>query len=362
MQIKILIINNGLAGGGIEKASTAFANYLAEQNIEVHVLALYKSNPFFELDSRIKFIEPDFSRNNLSTVQYIFKMMFYVRKNVEKIKPNTILAYGEWTNPYVLIALNLQKFPVYVSDRMNPLAKLPFISRILKRFLYKKTKGIIAQTNFAKQILYQETKSQNIIVIPNALTPIQGELVKKKNRIISVGRLTSEKGHKYLIEAFSKIENLDWDLCIVGDGIERKALEYLAVELKISNRVIFHGHLKDFTKLMLESKIFVLPSIKEGFPNALIEAMSVPLACISTDFLGNQNEIITNEFNGLIVPTCNANKMGQAIQYLIDNPSICGELSKEAFKVRDELLFEKIATQYLNFITAHDDKFKKEFK
>src|SRR5690606_8324357 len=141
----------------------------------------------------------------------------------------------------------------------------------------------------------------------------------KKNKIISVGRLTSEKGHKYLIEAFAMIDNMSWELNIVGDGNERPALEQLAKDLKIEERVVFHGHLKDFSKLIYESKIFVLPSIKEGFPNALAEAMSVPLACISTDFLGNQNEIIKNGVNGVLVPVKDAKKMAEAIHYLINN-------------------------------------------
>lgn len=354
MRKKVLIINNGLAGGGIEKASTSFANYLAEQNIDVYILALYKSVHFFHLNDKITFIEPHFTRNYFSKYLYIFKVLYYIRKNTEKIDPNTVLAYGEWTNPFVLLALQFTKYPVFVSDRMNPLAKLPFLSSVLKKIFYKKASGIIAQTNFAKQVLFEKTKSKNITVIPNPLTPIEGVITEQKNRIISVGRLTKEKGHQYLIEAFSRIKNTDWELCIVGDGNERASLEKLSQKLQVHDRVIFHGHLKDFSKLMYESKIFVLPSLKEGFPNALVEAMSVPLACISTDFLGSKNEIIKNGINGILVPTANAEKMAVAIQYLINHPLIADELAKEAYKIKEELAFDKIASQYLNFIISHD--------
>lgn len=350
MQKRILIINNGLAGGGIEKASTSFANYLADKDFEVYMLALYKSTPFFQLNPKIKFIEPGFSRNSIHKLLYIFKLLFYIRKNVNKINPDVVLAYGEWTNPFVLMAINLKKFPVYVSDRMNPLAKLPFLSNTLRKIYYRKAAGIIAQTQFAKQILAENTKSKNIKSIPNPLTPINCEPTEKKNKIVTVGRLTSEKGHKYLIEAFSMISSPDWELSIVGDGVERTNLEQLAKDLQIEDRVTFHGHLRDFSKQLSESKIFVLPSIKEGFPNALVEAMSVPLPCISTDFLGNQNEIIKDGENGVLVPVKDSNKMSEAIQYLINNPDFCDQIAAEAYKIREELSFEKVSSQYLNFI------------
>lgn len=99
-----------------------------------------------------------------------------------------------------------------------------------------------------------------------------------------MGRLEKVKGHEYLIKAFAKIEDQDWELSIVGDGSERPYLENLTKVLNIDNKVIFHGHLRDFRKQLSEAKIFVLPSLSEGFPNALIEAMSLPLPCISTDF------------------------------------------------------------------------------
>jgi len=350
MNKKILIINNGLAGGGIEKASTSFANYLAEQQFEVFVLAVYKSEPFFQLDSGITFIEPTFTRNSFNKHLYIFKLLAYIRKNVDKINPDTVLSYGEWINPYVLLAINLDKYPVYVSDRMNPLAKLPFLSAALKKNLYKKASGIIAQTNFAKQILFEKTKSKNIKVIPNPLTPIEGTYIEKKNIIISVGRLSSEKGHKYLIESFSKINNVDWKLSIVGDGNERASLEKLSHKLEVEDRIIFHGHLKDFSKLMYESKIFVLPSLKEGFPNALIEAMSVPLPCITTNFFEGENEIIDHGINGLVISPGSIEELTEALNLLINDSDLREKIAINAFKVRENYKFEKIAKKYMNFI------------
>ena len=346
----ILIVNNGLAGGGIERASVSLANYFSKMNFEVSVLALYKSEPFFSLDNNILFIEPDFDRNNHNKLVYTYRMMVFLRKFVLKNKPNTILAFSEWTNPYVVLALKGIEVPLFLSDRMNPLAKLPFLSEFLRKRLYKKATGIIAQSNFAKSILEKKTSSKNIKVIYNPLNSIEKIDCPQLNRIVTVGRLEKVKGHEFLIKAFAKMDNKSWELSIVGDGSERKYLESLAKDLNITQRVIFHGHLKDFRKQLSEAKIFVLPSIKEGFPNALIEAMSVPLTCICTDFFNGHNEIIQNNENGIIVKSANVGELSNALSLLINDESKRNLFASNAKKVREELNFEKIAGIYLDFI------------
>jgi glycosyltransferase involved in cell wall biosynthesis len=350
MNQKILIVNNGLAGGGIERASVSLANYFSKLNFDVSVLALYKSEPFFLLDKNILFIEPDFDRSNHNKLVYTYKMMVFLRKFVLKNKPNTILAFSEWTNPYVVLALKGIEIPLFLSDRMNPLAKLPFLSEFLRERLYKKATGIIAQSNFAKSILEKKTGSKNIKVIHNPVNAIEKIDCPQINTIVTVGRLEKVKGQEFLIKAFAQIDNKSWELSIVGDGSERKYLESLAQDLNVTHKVKFHGHLNDFRKQLSEAKIFVLPSLKEGFPNALIEAMTVPLPCICADFFNGHNEIIQNNVNGIIVEPANVDELSNALNLLINDEKKRNLIASNAQKVKEDLKFEKIATVYLDFI------------
>lgn len=347
---KILIINNGLAGGGIERASTSLANYWAEKEFDVTVLALYQSDHFYSLNFKIRFIEPDFSRKSLNQVVYVIKMILFARKHIKQMQPDTILAFGEWTNPYMVLAKMGLPYRLFLSDRMNPLARLPYLSELLRRKLYKKAAGIIAQSTFAKNILFEKTKSKNIKVIHNPVNVINKVECTQKKRIVTVGRLSPEKGHRFLIEAFADLKTDEWELSIIGDGIEMENLRKLAAKLNIEKRVIFHGHLKDFSLQLSESQIFVLPSLKEGFPNALLEAMSVPLACITTDFFLGNKEIIENRVNGLIVKPQDVKEMTHAMELLINDEFLRSKLSKHAYKVREDYNFEKISKQFLNFI------------
>ncbi len=347
---KILIINNGLATGGIERASVSLANYWAEKEFDVTVLALYQSEHFFTLHPKIRLMEPDFSRKNLNQAVYVIKMILFARKHIKQIQPDTILAFSEWTNPYMVGANMGLPFPLFLSDRMNPLARLPYLSELLRRKFYKKATGIIAQSSFAKNILFAKTKAINIKVIHNPVNIINKVECAPKNRIVTVGRLSPEKGHRFLIEAFADLKTNEWELSIVGDGKEMENLKKLAAELNVEKRVIFHGHLKDFSFQLSEAQIFVLPSLKEGFPNALLEAMSVPLACITTDFFQGNNEIIDHGVNGLIVKPQDAKELTSAMELLVNDESLRNKLSKNAFKVREEYSFGKISDQYLNFI------------
>ena len=371
---KILIINTGLRGGGVERASSSLANYFADLGYNIQVLSLYQDINktkndmiLFKLNKSIKYVEPSFNRNAILQnkhdlqnknvfwkINYLFKLLNYIRKETKKFDPVTVLAFSEWTNPYVVLALFGLKYPIYLSDRMHPLSKLPLISQILKRITYRFASGIIAQTNFAKRILKNKIRSNRIYVSNNPVNIIQKTNDKEINLIVSVGRLSLEKGHKYLIKAFSMLKNKEWKLALIGDGSERKNLEKMVSNLGLSDRVFFYGPLTDFSKYLTQAKIFVLPSLKEGFPNSLIEAMAIGKATISSDFFDGENEIIENEKNGILVSPGNVNELFLAMEQLINDNRLRLRIGKEATKISEKLEFSKIAKQYLNLILNNE--------
>ena len=347
---KILIINNGLAGGGIERASVSMGNYFVSLGLKIEVVALYNKEHFFTLDTKISFTEPSFDRDTINRNIYVLKMITYLRKTVKNSKPDVVLAFGEWTNSFVVMALSGLHIPIFLSDRMSPSLNLTSIHRFLKKIYYKKAIGIITQTNYAKEQISLRTGAKNIKVISNPVNCIDKRSCEPKKRIITVGRLSDEKGHRYLIEAFARLSNKTWELSIVGDGKERDSLETLARNLDVSDRIVFYGHQRDFSLQLSQAQIFVLPSLKEGFPNALIEAMSLPLACISSNCIAGPSDIIEHGKNGLLVEPGNVDELASVLEQLINDKEKRDGLAKEAYKVRETYKFDKIAKQYLDFI------------
>lgn len=348
MSKKILIFNNGLSGGGIERASSSMANAFDAKGYRVSLVALYRREHFFTLNPGVEFVEPSFGSSNRYV--YALRMMLYLRRCVVRIRPDVILAYGEWTNPYVILATRFMGIPVFLSDRMSPVLRIGAVQRLMKRLLYRYAQGVIAQTNFAQDVIRRSTGNNCIEVIPNPVNVIERIACESRNQIVTVGRLTREKGHRILIEAFSKLKNREWQLMIVGDGEERSSLEALARSLHVADRVVFAGHRKHLAPYLSEARIFVLPSLSEGYPNALIEAMSLPMACVSSDCIAGPGDIITDGVNGLLVEPGDSKAMAVALDLLIEDEELRCRLAASAYEVRKTLDFEQITMRYLNFI------------
>jgi glycosyltransferase involved in cell wall biosynthesis len=345
---KICFVSHGLSGGGMERALVSLANYFAENEHEVTILNIYKTEIFFDLDTRIRVIWPDFERTN--RVLYILRLLPFIRRNIKNIKPDVVLSFGETFNSYVVFASAFLKTRIVLTNRMWPQLRLGFPADNLNRILYRFADGVIAQTQTAKEIIKKKAYNRNIIVIPNSVVPINANRKEKKQQIVSVGRLTKAKGHTILLKAFAKLQVKEWSLHLIGDGSERQSLEREANALEIADKVYFHGHLKDFSTLLAESEIFVLPSLFEGFPNALIEAMSLPLACISSDCIAGPGDIIQHGVNGILVKPGDVPELTTAIEKLISEKAYRDSLAKEAYKVRSTYDFETIAHRYLEFM------------
>lgn len=348
--IKICFVSAGLAGGGMERSLTNIANYAAVQGYDVTILNLFKTDVFFNLHPAITLIWPDIDRTSTHRLLYAARLIPYIRKQLKRLNPDTVLSFGEWFNAYVIIATRFLGIPIFISDRMGPMLDLGFLLETARKIMYRFATGIIAQTSIAKEILFKKTGAKNIIIIPNALNVIDTDTTIKKKQIATVGRLSREKGQAVVIRAFAALKNTDWTLHIVGDGRERSNLEILVSKLKISDRVHFYGHLKNFNTILGQSDIFVLPSLYEGFPNALIEAMSVPLACISSDCVAGPSDIIQHGDNGFLFEPGNEKRLTELMGELIQYPQVRNNLAKNAYEVRQELALNKIADRYLAFI------------
>lgn len=346
----ICIVGQGLTGGGIERAFTSLANYYVQLGIGVSIVLLFKTDQFYDLDTKIKIYYPDITRIDTNKYTYALKLFPYLRNTIYNIQPDVVLSFNEWYNSYVLIATKFLNIPVFVSDRMSPAIKLNFINTIAKRLFYKSAAGVIAQTNYAAEQIKIKVNPKNIIVIPNPVNAINIKNKIKKKSIVTLGRLSIEKGHKYLIEAFSKIHHNSWELNIIGDGPERYELEKLSKNICKDKIVIFHGHLKEFSQIMSEAQIFVLPSLSEGFPNALIEAMSVPLACISSNCISGPSDIITDRVNGLLSKVADSDDLACKIDELISDNNLRELLVANAYYIRKTLNFKNIADKYILYM------------
>ncbi len=347
---KICFVGAGLVAGGQERHLTGLANYYAKQGYGVSIINLFRTKQFFQLENKIEIIWPDFERKKFNRFVYALKLIPYLRKNLKRLNPDVILSFGEWFSPYVLFSTRFLNIPVFPFELMGPTLNLGKFIEKMRKLSYKYAKGVIVQTSIAAEVIKTKTGIYKVCIIPTPVNVIETSPSEKKNQVVSVGRLSKEKGHSILLNAFAKVDDKNWTLHLVGDGPERSNLELEASALGLSDKVIFHGFMKDFRYILGESEIFVLPSFYEGFPNALLEAMSVPLPCISSNCVAGPSDIIEHGKNGLLVETGNVDELAASLTKLISDKQLRDKLAKEAYKVRETYDFEKIAEMYLQFI------------
>jgi glycosyltransferase involved in cell wall biosynthesis len=136
-----------------------------------------------------------------------------------------------------------------------------------------------------------------------------------------VGTLKEQKGHRFLIEAaqepLSQFPNLH--LLFIGDGILRETLQARVRECRLDGRIHFLGNRSDVPDLLAASDLFVLPSLWEGLPMALIEAMASGLPIIATAVSGSQQVMVPGQ-TGLLVSPGDASELREAILELLSNP------------------------------------------
>lgn len=352
---KICFITTSLTQGGLENAVTVMANEMARRGNNVTIINFYNQPVFYKLDDKINLIFPDFYREKFNTLTYYSKVLLYVRKNIIKTNPDTIVSYGDYINFITILANVKLKIPVYISDRSSPDKKFPIYVKKLRKFLYPKANGILAQTERAKnqKLKMLGRKCPRIKIIPNPIRPLKEDIkISRKKTILGVARHKHVKGLDRLIEAYSLLENKEWDLIIAGNyGPHTEELKKIIKENGLEESVKLLGPIEEIDKIYYQASIFVLPSRSEGFPNALIEAMACGLACISFNVSSGPSDIINDGINGILVEDGNIVELKNQMAYLINDERKLQYLSVNASKIKEELSVEKIGEIFFNFVT-----------
>ena len=151
--------------------------------------------------------------------------------------------------------------------------------------------------------------------------------------IISIGRLSKEKAHGVLIEAFRLLRatnpDLSCRLVIVGDGPERANLETAARASGQNDRITFAGQVSNVEPFYAAGDVFVLPSLSEGSPNVLLEAMAAEVPIVATA-VGGVTEIVSNEESALLVLPKNPQALAAAIDRVLQDSALAQRLTTVA--------------------------------
>lgn len=223
--------------------------------------------------------------------------------------------------------------------------------------------GIVAVSEGVKaDMLGYRVPEEKIRVIDNGIDPgrfkraIPRETVRRglglngEARVIgTVGNLGQEKGHKYLLDAVRGVlqDSGKVKLLIVGDGPLRARLEGEAGRLGVDGDVIFAGYRSDIPELLSVMDIFVLPSLKEGLPMVLLEAMAAKVPVVSTR-VGSVPKVIRHGLSGILVEPADGEALAGAISLLMGDPDKARQYAEAGYmELREKYSSAVMAEHYI---------------
>lgn len=337
----------GLSGGGAERVVCNLANFFAGHSHNVDIITIGDDDSF-GLDQRVcrvTLLRKEERKGVVGLLKRIIRLLRYLRK-----KRDVFIVMLPLSTILLLRLKRFVKGKIIVSERSFP-TNYPVKHQLALKRLAHRADAWVFQTEESQQ-WYQPFLDDAIpLIIPN---PINGSFKnlfytgERNHQIITAGRLNRVKNHALLIESFSKVLSVfpDVNLVIYGKGALLEELKEIADSFGVGEKVSFPGFVP-WEEESRKAALFVLSSDLEGMPNALIEAMSMGLPCVSTDCKGGGARfLIQNGVNGLLVPPGNVDALADAMISMLSDKDLAKSCGEKAHLVIDRLDPERIYGQW----------------
>jgi len=362
--MKILMLIPTLSGGGAERVLTNIANYLTQKRNEIIVLTLNdKGSPdAYELEKKVCRINLGVLRSSKNRIEGIKNNIIRVKKIRSVIKresPDVMISFLTDMNILSIISSIKLNVPVIISERVEPgKAASNTAWNYLRQLLYPHSSALVVQNGDIGEWASTFVSREKIQIIPNSVqvsrdVGLEYSLECGSPYISAMGRLVEQKGFDLLIRSFARCpQRQKWKLVILGEGHLRDRLTELARKLGMERRVKFLGWQKAPERVIKNAEMFVLSSRFEGFPNSLLEAMSLGKAVISYDCPTGPGDIITHDVNGILVEPENIRELANAISKLMENSQLRKTLGNNARESIKKYSNESVMAKWVNVIES----------
>ena len=331
--LNLLIITSTLYLGGVQKVTCILANALAENN-NVTVAYCYDSgrrNPFSEKCRIHKLPEYDGAAGRLAKASGLRRQIKALKALKRELKTDAAISLGNVGN--IINAMSGGPCPVICCERNNPKKALGRLFFLLQ-LSYRKADHIVFQSEKVRGFFPSHIREKSSILKNPVLIPIPAADHREK-KIVSIGRLDAQKNQWLLIRSFARFHERfpEYRLHLFGEGGMEGQLRTLAADLGVLEQVILEGDDPNVHARIRDAEMFVLSSDYEGLSNALLECMSMGIACISTRCEGSVDVIQEGE-NGLLVDVGDERSLTQAMCRLAADPQLRERI---ALKAREDM-------------------------
>ncbi len=373
---KITILALHLGYGGIENCISNLANSLVD-DYEVNIVSTYKlyEKPVFKLNDKIKikYLMTDLKPNKQELKQSLKKLKLItffkeLKKSLKvlKLKKNLMIEAIKNCDSDVIIStrdIHNNWLSKYGRDKTLKIGWEHNHHHNNKRYINKVTKSVLGLDYFvlvSKDLtkFYSEKlkdKKVKCVYIPNSINFFPQEKAKlETENLISIGRLSHEKGYLDLIDIFKELHQKypDSKLNIIGDGPDRKKIEKKIRDNKLEDYIILHGFQeKEYINKYLEkSSVYIMTSYTESFGLVLLEAFAYGIPCVAYSSAEGANEIISDNWDGYLIKDRDKNKMIKRICELLSNRNRRLIMGANGIKKAQEFNTQKTKQKWIEII------------
>jgi len=315
----IAFVVSGMGHGGAERVAANLCNHWVGLGHRVSLIVTFSGRgpAIYPLDPAVAvhYLADEDAKTDHSITSRL-RRLHRLRRLLRTLGPTRVYAFMTLVNVAVLAASRGLRTRLIVSERTYPPAqRLGLMLRMARRITYPWADTVVMQTDQGAAWMAKACPPARVVSIPNPLTAEltqAGPTVRpqdvlnapSKRVLLTAGRLAVEKQFPLMVDAFSLIasERPDWDLVILGEGVERAEIERRAASHGLGSRVHLPGHVGNMADWYACADAFVLTSAREGFPNALMEALASGVPAVSLDCATGPRDLIVHGVNGFLTP------------------------------------------------------------
>ena len=358
--MKITFVISSLSCGGAERVLVSMAQGFINRGHDVTVVTLSaKDDDFYRLPpscSRIALGLLGSSQNIVRAIKNNIERITVLRKAVESSTPDAVISFLRITNVTTILALLGTKYPLIVTEHNDArVFSYGSLWETLRKLTYPLCDCVVSVSQgvdlgFASLPEHKRAVIYNPILVRDSgeADKLPAEVDRNCNWLVSMGRLTDQKGFDLLLQAFNKIalQYPDWQLLILGRGELRSQLIQMKDRLGLGDRVIFTGALSNPFAVLKQAKLFVMASRNEGFPMAHGEALACGLPVVCTDCPSGPSEMIRSDVDGLLVANQDVDALATAIANLMSDESRRLQMAANAPQVLERFGLDAIVAQW----------------
>ncbi len=347
-----------MSTGGAERVCSHLVNHWAERGWDITVVTLFGTDrDSYALHPSIRRVAFDLGHESGNLLKAFGNSWMRLRaliRVLRDVRPDIALSFMDRSN--VLLALAAEFCVSIGSERSHPPQEpRHWIWDKLRRRLYSRLDAVVSLTEMSASWLREHTNARRVLVIPNPVVwpmpihaPVIEPPVKKKLRLLAVGRLVPLKQFDLLIEVFSQIASgcPQWELQIIGDGPEMGRLRAIVAATSCADRIHLPGQIGNLGDWYGSADLYVMTSKYEGFPNAVIEALAHGIPAICFDCDTGPRDIIRPDVDGMLVPSGCRTGLVAALVAVMSNSDLRSRLAARAEEARERFSIGLISSKW----------------